>query len=61
MTLKNKLPLLLILLGVGLFVYGVLNFSEVGYSYSTEARLEASLGAMLTVGGSLLYRAKKPN
>jgi hypothetical protein len=30
-----------------------------GYHYSYEARIQAAVGAVLTLGGTLLYRSKK--
>ena len=64
--------LILILVGAGLFVYGILNFNPsgsttdspliggsgpYGYSYGTEARLEAAIGSVLVVAGCLLHRS----
>jgi hypothetical protein len=63
-----------LLCGVGLSVYGMLNFTpsrgrEVigeygpayGYFYNTEARAEAAAGAVLTVAGLLLYKRNRSN
>jgi hypothetical protein len=65
---------MLILVGVGLFVYGILNFNpsssttdsplpggsgSFGYSYGIEARLEAAIGSVLVVVGCLLHRSTK--
>jgi len=47
----------LILIGLGLFVYGILGRERFGWS--TEARLEAAVGAALAVGGLLTLRARK--
>ena len=78
MTNLGKLTVVFIVVGVGMFVFGLLNFdpsiskdpaldpyhagwrgrSSVGPNYRLEARLEASLGAMLVVGGAFLRRRK---
>ena len=62
----KKLPILMVIFGVGLFVYGVLNFTEAssgtgafgaqssGYSYDLASRFVASAGAMLASAGLLL-------
>lgn len=57
----------MVLVGVALFTYGVMDFSSSqgpfeeiapshGYSYLLPARLEASLGALLVVAGIMLRR-----
>lgn len=58
----------MVIFGVGLFVYGVVNFLNGGpaiisgndysplYSHNLEVRLEASTGAMLMVVGLLFLR-----
>jgi hypothetical protein len=73
-VISKKLGVALILIGVGLFLYGIvgsysssarstlpsLPFGAGGRSrWPTEARLEAAIGAAVAVGGLLLYRARK--
>jgi len=68
----KRLPLLLIALGIGLFVYGVLSFNPAtgsytemvsgsrwpsnGYSYNLPARVEAAVGAAIFSLGIALNR-----
>lgn len=63
----KKLGVALILIGVGLLVYGILDFGGGGqdryggfrrWGWSAEARLTTAVGAVLAIGGSLLYRAR---
>jgi hypothetical protein len=57
----KKLGAILILLGVGLFMFSVFSWS-IGPmpTYDTGAKLGIAIGATLAVGGSLLYRQKRP-
>jgi hypothetical protein len=57
----------LTLIGIGLFVHGILSYEvkpqspfgiSQGAGWSDDARLECAVGAALAIGGSLLYRAR---
>jgi len=64
----KKVAAVLILCGVGLLVYGLLNFHATGtpselahatgwdVSYDAAARLEAAIGAVFLTAGCLLWR-----
>lgn len=58
---RGTLGVVMILVGAGLFIYGILGFQSYrgGSGWSTEARLEVLAGAVLLIGGSLLYKTKK--
>ena len=59
--------MILVLSGVGLFVYGLLNFrvgiplnlsvpNPPSYYYPEEGRLEASIGAALAIAGYMIFK-----
>ena len=71
---NKKWGMVLVLSGAALFLFGLLNFdpsgsgSRIGYlggesswgpSYDLEARLEVSVGVVLIIGGTFLYRTKE--
>ena len=68
---NKKWGMVLVLSGAALFLFGLLNFypsgsgwtgggtGSWGPSYDLEARLEVSVGVVLIIGGTFLYRTKE--
>lgn len=54
---SRSIAIALILVGSGLLVYNVLDWSEFGYDHDVKLRI--ALGAMLVIGGAFLYRHRR--